>query len=152
MSSNALTESTRRARRWRSAAVAAFVCQCSILLAGAGTAAAGTAPVDRWSESGLSPVPLQYWQGITSSPQGDLFFAGVYSGLYRTNSLLAETARLEHAIPWAITKATGYNHIGDISWDGGEGGRILLPLACAHPQAGQDPNSCHRAAIGVADA
>ncbi|MGZ4277651.1 MAG: hypothetical protein ACXVFK_13020, partial [Solirubrobacteraceae bacterium] len=42
----------------------------------------------------------------------------------------------------------GYDHIGDISWDAAEHGRILLPLECYYPPAG---NTCQTGSIGVAD-
>jgi hypothetical protein len=40
------------------------------------------------------------------------------------------------------------SHIGDIGYDGTEGGRLLLPLECYVPGRG---NSCGTGAIGVAD-
>lgn len=135
---------------WR-ARVLPLGCAVVIGLGVLGVGTATAAAADRWVETGLSNVPVDYWQGITSNPWGALFFAGVYSGLYRTDSALVESGRTVHAIPWTVTKVSGYNHIGDISWDRGEGGRLLLPLACQHPKAGQDPNTCHSAAIGVAD-
>lgn len=139
---------TRWRRRARSAALGSAAAVAIVVM---GIAPAGAAARDRWIETGHSNVPLDYWQGITSDPRGDLYFAGVYSGLYRTTNNLVETGRVAHTIPWAVTKSVGYNHIGDISWDPAEGGRLLLPLACVHPKRGQDPNTCHSAAIGVAD-
>ena len=150
-SSRRLIQTTQTAFRLRTLAVAALACAVAVVLGFPGVATSSAAANDRWTETGHSNVPLDYWQGITSGPQGDLFFAGVYNGLYRTSSELVETGRTQHAIPWALQKSSGYNHIGDISWDASEGGRLLLPLACQHPKAGQDPNTCHTAGIGVAD-
>ncbi len=44
--------------------------------------------------------------------------------------------------------AEGYNHIGDPTWDRGEGGRVILPLECYSPSPG---NTCGTGAFGVAD-
>jgi hypothetical protein len=146
-----LVQLLRTAGCARVAAIAAFACAVAVALGSVGVATSSAATTDRWNETGRSLVPLEYWQGITSSPQGDLFFAGVYNGLYRTTSGLAENGRTLHALPWAFQQATAYNHIGDISWDAAEGGRLLLPMGCQYPKAGQDPNTCRRVAIGVAD-
>ena len=144
-------QTTRTAFCLRTPALAALACAVAGVLCLVGVATSSAADGDRWTETGHSEVPLDYWQGITSAPQGDLFFAGVYNGLYRTSSGLVETGRTLHALPWTLQKATGYNHIGDISWDASEAGRLLLPMGCQHPKAGQDPNTCHMVAIGVAD-
>ena len=52
------------------------------------------------------------------------------------------------AIPPAVEQAEGYNHIGDPTWDPGEGGRVLLPLECFTPGVG---NTCGTGSFGVAD-
>ena len=39
----------------------------------------------------------------------------------------------------AVRLAERYNHIEDISWDGRERGRMLLPLECYYPPQG---NTC----------
>lgn len=102
----------------------------------------------RWEQTGQSQIPLYYYQGITSDPANNFFFDGIYTGLYRTDSELNETGRNDDVIPPAVKAAEGYNHIGDISWDAAEGGRILLPLECYYPPAG---NTCETGSIGVAD-
>lgn len=102
----------------------------------------------RWTLTGTSTMPLYYYQGVTSDPAGDFYFDGVDFGLYRTDSQLNEEARDDDVIPPDVTAREGYNHIGDISWDPGEGGRILLPLECYYPPAG---NTCGTGSIGVAD-
>ena len=45
----------------------------------------------------------------------------------------------------------GYNHIGDLSWDASEGGRLLLPLECYTPGQPNGGNTCGTGSIGVAD-
>jgi PKD repeat protein len=130
-------------RRWLAGVLAAVA---AVALPAPAALAAGDP--GRWRETGRSILPLYYYQGITSDPQRNFYFDGIYFGLYRTDSQLSETARNDDVIPPAVTATEGYNHIGDISWDGAEGGRILLPLECYYPPAG---NTCKTGSIGVAD-
>jgi hypothetical protein len=102
----------------------------------------------RWTLTGSSAMPLYYYQGVTSDPARRLFFDGVDFGLYRTDSQLGEQARNDDVIPPWVTASEGYNHVGDISWDAREGGRIVLPLECYYPPAG---NTCGTGSFGVAD-
>jgi hypothetical protein len=125
-------------------ALATCVALLLCLASPAGVAAAKR----RWISSGHSSIPLAYFQGITSDPKKHLFFDGIFAGLYRTNSRLREQARNPNVIPAAVTATEGYNHIGDISWDSAEGGRILLPLECFSLIGG---NTCKTGSIGVAD-
>ena len=53
-------------------------------------------------------------------------------------------------IPPDVHLREGYNHIGDIAWDRGEGGRILLPLECYVPGGPNGGNPCLHGSIGVA--
>ena len=109
----------------------------------------------RWTETGRSTVPLYYYQGVASDPQKRLFFNGIYTGLYRTDSSLNEQARNDNVFPPDVFAREHYNHIGDIAWDAREGGRILLPTECYYPRAApgeDDPNNtCKTGSIGVAD-
>jgi hypothetical protein len=116
--------------------------------AAAAPAAAYGADPGRWTQTGTSTMPLYYYQGITSSPAGRLFFDGIHVGLYRTDSQLNEQARNDDVIPPEVTASEGYNHIGDITWDTREGGRIILPVECYYPPAG---NTCGTGSFGVAD-
>jgi hypothetical protein len=110
---------------------------------------AGAADPGRWIETGYSVVPLEYFQGVTSDRQRNLFFDGQTVGLYRTDSNLVEQARNVNAIPDDVYQREHYNHIGDPTWDPHEGGRMLLPLECFIPFLG---NTCKNGAIAVADA
>ena len=110
--------------------------------------AAHAADPARWVETGHSPVPLEYFQGVTTDRDGNFYFDGIQVGIYRTDLLLNETARLESGIPVDVYLREGYNHIGDITWDKREGGRVLLPLECFLPFFG---NTCKTGSIGVAD-
>ena len=127
--------------------VAAVAAASSLALLGAAESGA-VKKQPGWVETGHSLVPLEYFQGVTSDPQRDLFFDGVFSGLYRTDSNLVEQARNVNVIPADVQHREGYNHIGDITWDRQEGGRILLPMECFFPFIG---NFCHTGSIGVAD-
>jgi hypothetical protein len=121
---------------------------CILALAAASTAF-GADP-GRWRQTGASTIPIEYYQGITSDPAGNLFFAGPFMGLYRTDLSLHEAVRNRFAIPTAVRNGPGYNHIGALAWDPRAGGRLLLPLSCSHPKAGG--NTCRKGAIGVASA
>jgi hypothetical protein len=110
--------------------------------------AAHAADPGRWVETGHSAVPVEYFQGVTTDRSGNFYFDGIQVGIYRTDPLLNETARLESGIPVDVFLREGYNHIGDITWDKREGGRVLLPLECFIPFFG---NTCKTGSIGVAD-
>jgi hypothetical protein len=111
----------------------------SFLLA-LGAAPAHAADPGRWKETGRSSVPLYYYQGVTSDPAKNLYFDGVHVGLYKTDSSLNELARHDDEIPAQVHVSEGYNHMGDLTWDPAEGGRLLLPLECYYPYPGA-PNS-----------
>jgi hypothetical protein len=136
----------------RSGGLAAAVAAAAAL---ALPSASGAADPGRWTETGRSTVPLNYYQGVASDPGRRLFFNGIYTGLYRTDPFLNETARTDDVIPPDVHAREQYNHIGDIAWDAREGGRILLPMECYYPRAapGQDDpnNTCNTGSIGVAD-
>jgi hypothetical protein len=105
----------------------------------------------RWRATGVSRIPLEYYQGIASDLQRRLFFDGVFTGLYRADAKLRERRRNDPVIPPAVTAFEGYNHVGDISWDAREGGRVLLPLECFYAGRPEGANSCGTGSIGVAD-
>jgi hypothetical protein len=123
------------------------------LLVGVALLAASPAAAEAgaWHATGASRIPLEYYQGVTADPLGRLWFDGVFAGLYRADARLREQRRNEAVIPAAVTAAEGYNHVGDISWDSGEGGRVLLPLECYYPGRPGGANSCGTGSIGVAD-
>jgi hypothetical protein len=118
----------------------------AVVAIAAGAAPAPAADPGRWIETGHSPVPLEYFQGVTSDRHRNLFFDGLFVGLYRTDRELSEQARNDSVIPLELFISVGYNHIGDITWDRREGGRILLPLECF-----LFGPLCKTGAIGVAD-
>ncbi len=105
----------------------------------------------RWKQVRRSPIPLVYYQGVTADPARNLYFDGVYVGLFRTGPTLVQKAGVGDVIPEAVKKAEGYNHIGDISWDVRKGGRVLLPMECYYPGTPGNANTCGTGSIGVAD-
>ena len=113
-------------------------------------AAAQAADPGRWTLTGTTTLPLVYYQGVTVDPARNLYFDGIFVGLYRTNGF-TETGRNDDVIPPDVHLSEGYNHIGDISWDRAEGGRILLPLECYVPDGPNGGNPCLHGSIGVAD-
>ena len=110
-----------------------------------------------WELRRVSTIPLLYYQGVTDSPARELFFSG-HLGVFRTDTQLRETARNPDVIPPGVKTAEGYNHIGDLDWDAGDGGRILLPLECYYPGTPNNGNTCPSTgelgtgSIGVVDA
>jgi hypothetical protein len=121
----------------------AVVATCAAVLVPATAAQADKPPA--WEYNGHSEILPEYFQGVTSDDEKNLYFAGPTVGLYRTDYELREEARLPFAIPGPIFFGRGYSHIGDITWDRAEGGRILLPLECLNQMF------CQRGAIGVSD-
>jgi hypothetical protein len=124
-----------------------LVLLCLLVIA----APAQAADPGRWHLTGVSTVPLEYYQGVTSDPGRRLWFDGVFAGLYRADAALHERARNAAEIPPAVTAREGYNHIGDISWDRHEGGRVLLGLECYYPGQPNGGNTCRTGSIGVAN-
>src|SRR5437588_486054 len=123
----------------RTLALAAFLGLSTLALAGAADSS-HVKTTAGWIETGNNKVPLEYFQGFTSDRHRNLYFDGPFSGLYRTDSNLVEHARNFNVIPADVNQREKYNHIGDITWDRHEHGRILLPLECFFPFIG---NFCH---------
>jgi hypothetical protein len=114
-------------------------------------AAAANAATDGLRVASTRSIPIEYYQGLAHDPAGARFFDGVVAGLYRTDAGLRERARVPDAIPAAVRATYGFNHIGDISWDRAEGGRLILPLECFTPGAANGGNTCGQGGLGVAD-
>lgn len=103
----------------------------------------------RWTLTGFSSVPNKYWQGVATPGRGKpLFFSGVFTGLHRTAPNLRETGTFDPVIPASVLASEGYNHVGDIGY---EGGRVLLPLECFTPGGPNGGNTCGTGSIGVGD-
>jgi hypothetical protein len=122
------------------------------LLALSLTAPAAAKDPGRWTLTGWSSVRFEYWQGVTSAgPSGPLYFSGFTEGLYRTTRTLTQTAQMLPVVPASVKAVEGYNHVGDIGYDAGDGGRVLLPLECYTPGGPNGGNTCGNGAIGTAD-
>jgi len=103
----------------------------------------------RWTLTGWSSVPNNYWQGVTTQGPGKpLFFSGVFTGLHRTARNLKQTGSVDPVIPPLVFVTEGYNHVGDIGF---QGGRVLLPLECYTPGGPNGGNTCGTGSFGVAD-
>jgi len=129
---------------------------CAVAVAALGLAVVPVARATAASGDGLRladarPIPIEYFQGLTHDRAGARYFDGVTVGLYRTDRALRESGRVANAIPPAVTAAFGFNHIGDLTWDAAEGGRLILPLECFTPGAPNGGNTCGQGAFGVAD-
>ena len=99
----------------------------------------------RWVETGKTTTPIYYYQGSPPTRRATSTSTACV-GVYRTDSELNETARKDDAIPPAVHASENYNHIGDLTWDAREGGRLLLPVECYYPPAG---NTCNTGSFGV---
>ena len=113
-------------------------------------APAHAADPGRWRLVRADAVPLRYFQGIAHSNAGSWFFDGVFQGVYRTDRHVRQKAATASVLTPDLL-AQGFNHIGDLTWDAREGGRLLLPMECFTPGAPNGGNTCGRGAIGVAD-
>ena len=103
----------------------------------------------RWTLTGWSSVPINYWQGVTTAGPGKpLFFSGLFTGLHRTTPRLTQTGSVDPVIPPLVLATEGYNHVGDI---GSQGGRVLLPLECYMAGGPNGGNTCGTGSFGVAD-
>jgi hypothetical protein len=124
-------------------------------LAAAALAAVAAAPAaakdpGRWGIARVTEVPFEYFQGVAASPRGAFFFTGT-NGLYgTTGGSLRETGRHDVEIPADVQQAEGYDHVGDLAYDPGQGGRLLLPLEC-YNVGRQPPNHCGTGSIAVVD-
>ncbi len=105
----------------------------------------------RWVQTAQTTLPIQYYQGVTVDPARNFYFDGIDFGLYRTDWAFTETARNDDVIPPEVHLSERYNHIGDLTWDAQENGRLLLPLECYYPGTGDNGNPCAAGSIGVAD-
>src|SRR3954454_18726350 len=123
----------------------------AISIAIAAPAGAQAADPGLWVKTSQLTKPAWYRQGLASNPAtGDVFFSGSFAGIYRTHGE-AEVKRNTSPIPPDVAQREQYNHIGDIAFDSGEGGRLLLPLESYQPfQPDQNPSKT--GSIGVMDA
>jgi hypothetical protein len=114
-------------------------------------ASARAADPGLWIKTSQLTKPAWYRQGLASNPlTGDVFFSGSFNGITRTRNDV-EIKQNTQAIPKDVADREQYNHVGDIAFDPGEGGRVLLPMESYAPLA-NDTNPSKTASIGVMDA
>ena len=95
---------------------------------------------------------MSYWQGLTfDAGARSFYFDGIDTGLYRTTDSLIRTGGVGNVIPSSVKSAEGYNHLGDLSFDSAEQGRVLLPLECYYPGQPNGGNTCQTGSFAVAD-
>src|SRR3954471_3576969 len=111
-------------------------------------AAAQAADPGRWKLAGLDVTPTDYFQGVTPGPAG-FYWIGPFDGAYRTDTSLKEQARTMVIYPQDV-QAIGFNHAGDPTFDPSEGGRLIAPMECYHPDQPQ-ANTCGIGGFGVLD-
>jgi len=63
------------------------------VLAGVAPATAGAVDPGKWIEAGYDPVPLEYFQGVTSDPQRNLFLGLALATLGRKAEAIAAAER-----------------------------------------------------------
>ncbi|MEA2428888.1 MAG: hypothetical protein QOF37_2516 [Thermoleophilaceae bacterium] len=120
----------------------------ALLLVAAAAPTARAADPGLWRETGLSDLPIVYYQGVTHDGGGNWLFDGIDTGLWRTDRAFNQTGGNPNVIPGSVGATEGYNHIGDLTFDRAEGGRVILPLECYDPVRG---NTCNTGSFGVAD-
>jgi hypothetical protein len=124
------------------------------LLVAATPAAAIARDPGRWVLLRHDTFPSSYNQGVTSNG-ANVFFDGAagatYAATYRNDFALKQLAGNSGAIPQDVRDREGYNHIGDLSFDRAEGGRLLLPLECYTLGGPNGGNTCGTGSIASAD-
>jgi hypothetical protein len=113
-------------------------------------ATAGAADPGHWRLVRAKHVPLAYNQGVTTTATGRFTFTST-NGLFATSRTLVPRRDAAVAIPPEVTAAEGYDHVGDLTYDRREGGRLLLPLECFKAGGPNAGNHCGTGAIAVVD-
>jgi hypothetical protein len=120
----------------------------ALVAAMAAPATASAADPGLWIKTSQLTKPATFRQGLASDPAtGNVFFSGSFSGITLTHDERVLKTNF-NAIPKDVANREQYNHIGDIAFDPGEGGRILLPLESYAPLQ-PDTNPSKTASIGV---
>jgi hypothetical protein len=70
--------------------------------------------------------------------------------IFGTTTSLVETRDNSAIFPPDVQAAEGYDHLGDLTFDRAEGGRMLLALECYRVGAPNGGNHCGTGSIGVA--
>jgi hypothetical protein len=119
----------------------------AIVLVAAHLPAASAADPGRWKPGVPKPMSRYYSQGLTFDSRARTFYLDGNVGLYRANGSLHKTGGVSDVIPLTVKRAEHYNHLGDLSFDTADGGRLLLPVECLYDKR----NTCQTGSIAVAD-
>jgi len=111
--------------------------------------AAPAAHASGWKLANEDSMSINYFQGLTHTPGGDMLFIGPSQGAWRTDPNLKQLAGNASIYPSNVA-AIGFNHAGDPTYDPSEGGRLLAPMECYHPELAPQPaNTCGIGGFGV---
>ena len=125
------------------------------LLAGLVAAALVAAPTadaadpGRWKLAKARSIPIAYSQGVTAAGSSAFAFSSNQI-IFSTTRTLRQRRENTQILPADVVSAEGYDHIGDLTYDRAEGGRLLLPLECYRFDAPNGGNHCGTGSIGVA--
>lgn len=111
--------------------------------------AADAADPGRWQLTKARKVKIAYNQGITAVGSSAFSFSSNQI-IFLTDRALRQRRENTQILPADVVSAEGYDHIGDLTYDRAEGGRLLLPLECYRPGAPGGGNHCGTGSIGVA--
>jgi hypothetical protein len=94
--------------------------------------AAQAADPGRWKLTKARNVKIAYNQGITAVGSSAFSFSSNQI-IFLTDRALRQRRENTQILPADVVAAEGYDHIGDLTYDRAEGGRLLLPLECYRP-------------------
>lgn len=126
-------------------------CAAMLLAALVATPAAGASGTSRWRYVGSTETPRSWYQGIVGGARA-AFFSGTRGEIFESNFGFGDRQERTKSMPASVSKASGYNHVGDLGWIHRGGAHLLLPLECYTPGATPDGNTCGTGAIAVVDA
>jgi hypothetical protein len=129
---------------------AGLVAAAAALAALVAPAAALAGDPGRWRLTEARNVPAAYSQGLTPVGRSTFAFSSngaLFAAPVRT---LAERRANSAIFPPEVAASERYDHIGDLTYDRAEGGRLLLPLECFRVGAPNRGNHCGTGSIAVA--
>jgi hypothetical protein len=131
--------------------LAGAVAAAALAAVAAAPATSPAADPGRWKLTEARKVPLAYNQGITAAGRSTAFTFTSNSGLFATNVRTLKERRINGVVfPADVASSEGYDHIGDLTFDRAEGGRLLLPLECYKAGGPNGGNHCGTGSIAVA--
>jgi hypothetical protein len=104
----------------------------------------------RWRLADARNVPAAYSQGIASVGRSTFAFSSNGALFASPVSTLRESKANSTIFPPEVVATERYDHVGDLSYDRAEGGRLLLPLECYKAGGPNRGNHCGTGSIAVA--